>query len=387
LASAGYAARADDPATVFKNPAGMDRLNGTQFQLGTQAIYGQLTFAPSDDTSARLGENDGGNASGWIPGGSLFVTHEVSDRWTVGLGALTYFAAASRYEEDWVGRYYVEKGGMVGLSLTPSASFRATEWLAVGVGLNAMYGLMGSESAVNNPDAADGLFKFNDRVWGLGANVGLLVEPVAGSRWGVTYLSPVNLDFEDTPTLSGLGSELTRVLATPTNLDLALTVPQSVMFSLHQELSSQWVLMADVGWQDWSQFEEVWVGVDTNADGVPGIVRTVNDHYQDTWHGALGAQFRPNQKWQFTGGVAFDSSAIAAEHRTVTLPTGRAWRFGLGAQWKVTRDVQLSLSYGFLWSGDLQVDQGSDASLSGQVAGTYENTFFSTVATSLVWAF
>jgi hypothetical protein len=33
------------------------------------------------------------------------------------------------------------------------------------------------------------------------------------------------------------------------------------------------------------------------------------------------------------------------------------------------------------------VDQGSDASLSGRVAGSYENTFFSTVATSLVWAF
>ena len=147
----------------------------------------------------------------------------------------------------------------------------------MGVGLNAMDELMGSESAVNNRGAADGLFKVNDPVWGLGANVGLLVEPVAGSRWGVTYLSPVNLDFEDTPILSGLGSELTRVLATPTNLDRALTVPQSVMLSLHQELSSQWVLMADVGWQDWSQFEAVWVGVDTNADGVPGIVRTAND--------------------------------------------------------------------------------------------------------------
>ena len=79
LASAGYAVRAEDPATVFKNPAGMARLSGTQFQLGTQANYGQLTFAPNDDTSARLGENNGGNASGWIPGGSLFVTHEVTD--------------------------------------------------------------------------------------------------------------------------------------------------------------------------------------------------------------------------------------------------------------------------------------------------------------------
>src|SRR5215831_3095828 len=38
LASAGYAARADDASTLFKNPAGMNRLDGFQFQAGAQAL-------------------------------------------------------------------------------------------------------------------------------------------------------------------------------------------------------------------------------------------------------------------------------------------------------------------------------------------------------------
>src|SRR6185503_6142728 len=33
LASAGWAARAQDPATLLKNPAGMSRLEGNQFQV------------------------------------------------------------------------------------------------------------------------------------------------------------------------------------------------------------------------------------------------------------------------------------------------------------------------------------------------------------------
>jgi long-chain fatty acid transport protein len=36
LAGAGRAARAQDASTLFKNPAGMSRLEGNQFQGGLQ---------------------------------------------------------------------------------------------------------------------------------------------------------------------------------------------------------------------------------------------------------------------------------------------------------------------------------------------------------------
>ena len=41
LAGAGWAARAQDASTLFKNPAGMSRLEGNQFQGGLQALYFQ----------------------------------------------------------------------------------------------------------------------------------------------------------------------------------------------------------------------------------------------------------------------------------------------------------------------------------------------------------
>ena len=78
--------------------------------------------------------------------------------------------------------------------------------------------------------------------------------------------------------------------------------------------------MGDFGWQNWSQFGEVQVGVDKVA-GASRVV-TANLNYQDTWHGALGAQYRASDKWQFTGGVAFDSSAVNSANRTVTLAHG-----------------------------------------------------------------
>ena len=107
LASAGYASRADDASTVFKNPAGMSRLEDAQLQTGLQALYGSVSFSPNASTSPALGTDGGGNALGWLPGASLFVVEPLGERWRIGLGVVSYFGLASSYDDNWVGRYYV----------------------------------------------------------------------------------------------------------------------------------------------------------------------------------------------------------------------------------------------------------------------------------------
>src|SRR4051794_32202741 len=47
LASAGSAARAQDASTLFTNPAGMTRLEGSQILMGAQPIYGHEVFSPN----------------------------------------------------------------------------------------------------------------------------------------------------------------------------------------------------------------------------------------------------------------------------------------------------------------------------------------------------
>ena len=62
LASAGYAARAQDASTLFKNPAGMSLLPASQFQAGAQLTYGNVEFSP--DASTTISGGNGGNAIG-----------------------------------------------------------------------------------------------------------------------------------------------------------------------------------------------------------------------------------------------------------------------------------------------------------------------------------
>ena len=389
LASAGYAARADDSSTLFKNPAGMSLLEGTQVQGGLQALYGSVSFTPDATTSTQLGADDGDNALGWLPGGSLFVVAPLGEKWRVGFGMLSYFGLAEDYNDNWVGRYYVQDSALLGMSLTPSLSFQATDWLSIGAGLNAMYGYLNTRIAVNNrdpllpsaPPVPDGQMSLEDRVWGFGANVGVLIKASEKTRFGLTYLSAVDLDFSDRPTFSGVQGVLGNLLANPSELNLGMTVPQAAMLSAYHALSDRWAIMADFGWQDWSEFGYVEAGVETLG------TTTLNLKYQDTWHGTLGAQYRASEKWLMSGGVGFDSSAVDSENRTVMLPMGQMWRFGLGAQYQISPSLNLGAAFTFVWGGDMSVDQGTDGSLRGRVSGSYEDTWYTFANLNLTYKF
>ena len=66
---------------------------------------------------------------------------------------------------------------------------------------------------------------------------------------------------------------------------------------------------------------------------------------------------------------------------------GQAWRFGAGAIYHLNEKMDLGGAYEFLWGGNMSVDQGSDASLRGRVAGSYNDTWFSFVSLNLNWKF
>ncbi len=187
-------------------------------------------------------------------------------------------------------------------------------------------------------------------------NLGVLVEPRKGTRFGLTYLSEGDLEFKDQPDFSNLGPGLEAILRAKGLLDadikVEFTMPQAIMLSAFHELTDLWALMGNRGWQEWSEFGKVDVAV-TSDD--PSSL-TVDRNYKDTWHVAVGAQYRVTAPWLLTAGVAYDSSMVDDEDRTPDLPLGESWRFGMGARYDWSQKLAFGVGYTFLWSGDLDMD-------------------------------
>jgi long-chain fatty acid transport protein len=106
----------------------------------------------------------------------------------------------------------------------------------------------------------------------------------------------------------------------------------------------------------------------------------------DTWHGALEVDFHYSPQWNFSGGVAYDSSAVDNDKRSVTIPMGWAWRFALGAHYAFNPNLALGAAYEFVWMGDMPVDQ-QRVPLTGRVAGEFKSSSISVGALNLTLKF
>ena len=206
LAGAGWAARAQDASTLFKNPAGMSRLEGNQFQGGLQALYFQS--GGFSGTNTPQGGNGGGNPVGVMPAASGFYVHSLGKDFKVGIGMLSNFGLGLMNDQGFVGRYYVKQAMLAGVTFAPVASYRVNEYLSIGGGPNVMVAYLKNTVNINTlgQSNGDGQMYLSDTTAGVGGQFGILVEPKKGTRVGVTYYSPIKLDFSTSPTFSNLGT-------------------------------------------------------------------------------------------------------------------------------------------------------------------------------------
>src|SRR3990172_5351771 len=135
LAAAGWAARAQDAATAFTNPAGMTKLERSQLLVGTQLIFPSIHFNVKSGTDGFLGPSgETGNAGIITPRLSGFYVHKLSDKWRLGVSMVSYFGLGIDYGDAWAGRYYLQKALLLTAALVPAAAYKVNDWLSVGAG-------------------------------------------------------------------------------------------------------------------------------------------------------------------------------------------------------------------------------------------------------------
>lgn len=147
-AFAGGAAVAEDASTVYFNPAGLTRLEGNQAIAALHLIDPRSEFDPeSASTGEPLGlpfsvpitGNDGGQ--GGEPGLSpnLYFAARLPGRWAVGLGINAPFGLITEWDDGWVGRYHALRSEVETVNINPTVACRVNDHLSLGLGASAQY--------------------------------------------------------------------------------------------------------------------------------------------------------------------------------------------------------------------------------------------------------
>lgn len=381
VAASGRAAAAENAATAFGNPAGMTRIEGSAIVAGLQGGYGIVSFDRGSDTNVSGG--NGGNAIGGFPGAGLYAVYSITPDLKVGLSVGSNFGGALEYESGWSGRYYGTKEDLLTFGAYPVAAYKINDWLSIGGGAQIVYGSLNSKTSVRNvTGGSDGQIQLQSSDFGFGGIAGILIEPVEGTRFGITYTSPVKLNFKQRPDLTG-GGEIFGALnprISQTDVDLGVTIPQTVMVSGYHDLTPEIAIMGNVVWQNWSQFGQPTLEIDSATQRKA----TTNLDYDDTWGIGLGGRWRFLPQWSWSLGFAYDSSPLSKSQRGPALPLDQQFRVGTGVQYALTEKATVGAAYEYVNLGDADIDRNRGP-LSGRLQGNYSTNEIHFFNVTLSW--
>jgi long-chain fatty acid transport protein len=348
LAGAGQAARAQDASTIVTNPAGMTRLPDHMFTGGLQVMGGDINYQLDNARQSP------GNVMNLFPNASSFYSQKVSEDVYAGIGLYGNYGLGIDFG-DWAGDRLIKKSTMVAMTLSPSLAWKLSDRVSIGGSVNANYGFL---SLTRNVEGDDKTQKDHD--WAMSYRLGLLMDLTDQTRAGITWNSKTDYDFNI--------DAQARFPNLP-NVDFTLPIgaqvraPQQITLSLVHDIDKQWSVMGDLGWQDWSQFGAPQITVAGEA-----IDKT--SRLKDTWHTALGVQYRPAEEWRLNAGVAFDSTVYKDQSdAALTLPTGDEWRFATGAQYQLSQASNIGIAVEYLHM------QSSKIQSPAVLAGNYDNPY------------
>lgn len=383
-ATAGSGAIAGDVTTMWNNPATMTSLKGHHFAGAGSFIIPHTKFKKGSGATATLTGNNGGNGGEFAFVPAVYGMWSVQDNVKIGLGLTVPFGLATKYDKTWVGRFHSVHSELKTLNINPNVAYKISDMWSVGLGVSFQYADATLEKAVNNvtfDGAGEGNSKVTGDDWGAGFNVGLLFEPMKGTRLGLAYRSKITHGLRGqikNDNLAGAGLAQANLTNGVSKVRGDLTTPESLDFSVSHDLNEAWTLLGSVVWTRWSRFNELGFKLRDSVAVNGGTVGAVERQgWKNVFMFSLGADWKFAKDWVAHFGAAYDQSPISNEYRGPRLPgDDRTW-LATGVDWTVTDWAKVGLSYTYIFVKDAKVNQvnGVSAALPGgnRLQGKFES--------------
>ena len=183
-----FVAEADDPSAIYYNPAGLNQLKKPQVYLGNFFNYPQRSYqGETGDTYITRHR--------FYESGSFYLAVPVHSRVVLGFGYFTPFGLGTDWPAEWTGRYITTYSRLKTYNLNPVVSMKVLKNLSVAAGVDFLWSdvrLRRKSPQLLRP-LVDGKTDLSGSGFGVGANFGVLYEPVQGVKLGAAYRSAISV--------------------------------------------------------------------------------------------------------------------------------------------------------------------------------------------------
>ena len=325
---AGVGVMGDDYSALAFNPAGMNFNEQSGAQLGFIGVDLRSRVQGSQTTYTTRTGKDFTHIFRLLP--HAFGQYKINDKATLGLGLYTPFGLATDYRNNWYASAQGQYSGITVVDLTPALSYKVTDSLTVGAGLNLQYAV----AHLTGGTYDDGWTDMHDaKDTNVGYTFGLTFQPWKTTRVGLSYRSKVHHKLKGKNKGKQGSSMLTSFLNGTHDVHADITTPETVIFSLAQDVGNQWTLSGTARFTRWSRFHDLNIYQDNYP--LAGPMSQTHEHWRNTWFFAAGADYKFCKNLTFRLGTAYDQTAIkSTKYRTVRIPDQRRIWASIGASYQ-----------------------------------------------------
>lgn len=316
-----------DGAAFYHNVANISQAQDfLEFDLDTIVTKAHFRkFGSSKDNESEIG---------LFPMPMFALVHKLNSKLTLGLAL---------YPNDGLGIEYqglkYQKSLLTSINLTPAVAWQISDKLAVGVGLDVVYGQL-MENAVFDQLGMpiDQVFlKSKANGWGVGYRLGLRWKPCDWLTVGASYASKRKVEMDCQSDISVLGLDLGRLRG-----QTSIGFPGRLGLGVAIKPADKWLVACDFNWYDYSGLDKIKFDFDKFAI-------TQNMNWSNNTSAHLGAERTINENWKLRFGIAALWPAVPKAKTVPIIPDGMGYCGSVGLGWKNHKGnlaIDMALLYG-----------------------------------------
>jgi len=417
-AYAGSAARANDAATEFTNPAGMTRLDHAVVAVSGVVVAAHSDFTPSFASNQfgpgpifQIPNSNTENILGPNPLPALHIVAPIiPHKLAFGFGITVPFGLETDYGKSSSARYLATESKLQVINFNPSIAYQVTKQLSLGLGFDVQYMKANLDQQydaagfvdIGSPSLdTDGSVNVEASDWGIGWNAGILYQFSPHTRAGLAYRSSVHhhLTGDVNVTIPGALApndidSLKSIGFVNGDASSSLTLPATTTLSLYHDINNVVSVMGSITYTQWDSIQDLVIDSSSNLGNQSGTgsKTVIHENFRNTWHAAIGATFQATQKLKLRTGVAYDETPVQDEFRTARLPDSDRYWFAFGAGYQVNKHLTADIGYAHVFIKNANINEFQPLSPATpttvfKLEGSYHNNYANLFGAQLSWHF
>lgn len=372
----GKIAQIDDASSVEHNPANMTEITSPEVMASMTVIK------TGTDFHSPLGSASTKDEWKYLP--DIFAVIPLENRqFTAGLGISTPFGQSTVWNQDGAFRYTAPYSAELAVvNVNPSLAAKLGEKVSVAAGVDVFLSQLDIKqvmpwSMLTGVPMPDGAAHLNGEGAGVGGNAAITYRPTKAQSLALTYRSPVKVDYEGDSDFSGLPAGAQSLGLTPTSdFESSIDFPTIIGLGYGIELTDTVRVEADVEWVEFSRYDSLSLDAGNNNPLVSGPASpnplapaVIPQNWKDTWTFGLGADWKATRELTLRAGYIFLQSPVPEETLAPTLPDADRHVMSVGAGFHRGAN-RLDIAYAYSLIADRDVNNNQNPAYNG----TYETT-------------